>query len=362
MGSLLGFGSINFVLGVDFEDPENASADPIEAAVRAMHENVAGQIRNESQVWRRATDALVADSDKDISMVGVYLQDALSASMETLGPGGSEVDLERDRELITQAAQVYRREADETRSGFAIRTVPVIEKLQKKVQADMQKSMSVHPRIKHVRMDQHAQARDLSTDALDLEFENAYQVGAYDRDGHPGNWMVDDLHQILYRTDVSQFRVVAPDVVAAQRDALRVLIKPILLASDRQKLVSLTGKIFDCGTVPEATVALHFRRLLQAYGTPYANPIKNLYFYRRKLTEALQKATGNAALALKFQSETVSYIQTIARNRIHEESAGRWRLYRGLGRSVGDGPIQSALQFAGHGIKACAKAIAGQAE
>jgi hypothetical protein len=346
-GGLLGYGSVNFVLGLDFDD----QGQVVEAAFRGQHENVVGQIRNEAQVWTRAIPLLEANGDSDIRLVGNYLRDALDAAMETLKEGGSEVDLASDRDQIRQATPLYRRAPEQTRSGYAIEVVPVLENIQMRVLPAMSSQASIHPRIQVQSIPAHEQALPLAQDALGVEMTAAYEYGIFDLDGHPGNWLVEDRTRTLWRTDVSQLRS-ATELTADQRSISRVLLKPFLNSADRRTLVALASSIFRHSGVEIEKLRSEFMKLLQAHGTPESNPIANLYFYRRKLQQTL----GGE---IRFTREMVWYIQTVARNRTHIDTIGRWRFYRALNDAAGGSRVSSAVGFALHGVKNCATHLLG---
>jgi hypothetical protein len=334
IGELLGFGSVNFVQSVDFKNPHGK----VEGAVRGMHENVVGQIRNEAEVWDKAISSLEKNADAEIRATGHYLRDALSASMETLKAGGSEVNLTKDRELIAKASPVYQRSKNRTRSGYEIKVIPVLSEFQNKIQPEMQDSTSVHPRVDHVRVDQHEQTQALSRDAMNTELISAYHLGKFDVDGHPGNWLVDKVRNVLWRTDVSQFREVPESKV--HQKALQILLKPYLSEYDRRKLVELTSYLFQFENVSPQKVQATFRSLLDSYGLPESNPVRNLYFYRGKLNEEL-----GVESKLRFKPETVWYIQTLARNNIHAEKTGTWTQYYELNKAAGNSTVPTVMNF-----------------
>ena len=351
-GGLLGYGSVNWVVAVDFK----VGAARIPAAVRALHDNVAGQIRNEAEVWQRAIPTLEAHADAEVRMLGTFLRDALASGMETLGQGGSEVDLSIDRELIKKAEPVYQTDAEQTRSGYSIQVVPVLTALQARVAAAEQKSVSVHPRISVGSMRGHPRAAALAQDAVDTELHAAYERGKWDLDTHPGNWFVDDTNHILWRSDVSQFRTVEHSAdLERQRRLLHLLMKPTLTVHHRHELTVMSPYLFQTEGVAEAAVLNTFKDILETYGTPENNPVSNLYFYRRKLQETL-----NAPV--RFTQQTLWYVQTLARSRMHAEAmggrvAGNLRFFQALGRAGGHPPRRTALNFAVHAAKSCARAV-----
>ncbi len=346
---LLGSGSINYVVLADIRDPTTGVVRPV--AVRFMRDKVIGQIRNEETLWKKVTAELNAHSDPHVRAFSGHVQEALNSSMETLREGGSEVDLIKDRELSLIANQGYG-QAHARSSGYAIEALSFDNLLQMQVPAGEAKTSSILPFVDATEIHDVQDAKKLSQDILDAELRAIFEVGVFDPDGHPKNWLVDAKAKKLYRIDTSQLK----RVEATERENLKrvfaFLLQPSPGKADLRAMAPALESIFDTKV---NALALQ-NSVKQVVGSPgyrnKANPLERIFFLRDKVTEIL-KSQGLIKDDLIFSKQIRWVNMSLSKLNLYRERVGNLAFLQALANATKASKTRIALGYGKNLLKRC---------
>lgn len=296
---LLGSGSINYVV--------KAKMDGEEVGIRLLKQEAAGQIANEDEVWRKTIAAMIQTGDKEIMQWAGVLDEARAHSMRTLSVDGDEFNLELERENYGKAKAVYVSAVDPV-SGYAVTTIQPNFRLQGLVPEKYRKVVTVLPYIQSTplkRIEKNLRAK-LAQAIVAAELRAIFELGVFDPDGHPGNWLVDSRAKDLVRIDYAQMHSLEPAKRQLIRQVLKLMVQPNFSQRDIGLLASALPLIFT-GDLADADIAHHVSLILCEKEFPrYDQPQERLLYLR----EALELRTGRQ---IRFEQDLRIVMSAIGR-------------------------------------------------
>lgn len=307
---MVGSGSINYGVRVTTEQGADAVA-------RFRKPHVEGQIANENQRWERVIAKLSKSTNAEVRRLSSFLEEAREAAVSTLGKDGVELDLSHERRMYELAKKAYDTPADKA-TGFRIEAVRPIADLQSKVPEDQQKLVSFYEYIesenfKNLPQDQQ---QKLARQILGAELEAIFRKGAFDPDGHVGNWMVDVKSKRLVRIDYAQLRAISPREAAKIGEVVNLLFLPKPNASDVSRIAEGLGSVLEipAGYKPDQkTMRQLIATALVSEDAPSGmEPHLRLLHLRDALERQIEKRTGDV-VALKLKPNASAVMSSIGR-------------------------------------------------
>ena len=175
--------------------------------------------------------------------------------------------------------------------------------------------------------------QQLASQIVAAEMRAIFELGTFDPDGHPGNWLVDVDGRRLVRIDYAQIHQISAEKRELMRKILKLMVQPNFSTADVSTLAQLLPSIFEVGGhVQDWTV--HLNSVLRAPGFPsHRNPHERLIYLR----EALERRLG-AGMTVRFEADLRTVMSALGRiagfrDFMQDPSAFDRLLLTGLGTS-----------------------------
>jgi hypothetical protein len=345
---LAGSGSVNYVVIADVAVP---SKDARRVVLRIRRDSAEGQVANENDNWTRAIRNLNSSQSSEVRKLAAVLGEARSHAMETLKPGGAEMDLSIERRVYGDAVQAYGRERTND-NAFSIEVARPVEELQALVPEPFQKLVSIYEAVKHVPLNQIEDPQLRARAAFEIaqaELEALFMRGVFDPDGHPGNWLIDLENKRLVRIDYAQLRRPPLGELDTLKKTLRNLIAPRLDANARMTLANLIPAALNIQK--NAQIENLIQKFLADPMLPdFSHPQERLFFVRERLERELARTTGKE-LTISFNDSMRSALSSLAKVQIYAEEMGQNTHRDLLLRSLGLNPSGYKAGVAGHMLR-----------
>lgn len=307
---MVGSGSINY--GVRVTTDEGAD---VVARFRKPH--VEGQIANENSRWERVIQRLAKSDNQEVRRLSSFLEEARVAAISTLGQGGVELDLSHERRMYEMAKKAYGAPAD-AKTGFRVEVVKPIESLQARVPEESQKLVSFYEYIGSTDFKglPKEQQQQLARQILGSELDAIFKRGAFDPDGHIGNWMIDVKNKRLVRIDYAQLRALSPKEAAKIGEIVNLLFLPRPNASDISRLASGIESVIEIPPglrLSKTEMEKLISEALAASDAPSGmEPHLRLLHLRDAVERRIETKSGKV-LALKLKSDASAVLSSIGR-------------------------------------------------
>ncbi len=314
---LAGSGSINYVVTCVLRNPETGANERV--VVRFLRENAEGQIANENAVWEKTIAKLTSGEDPEERRLGRILSETRRHTMETLGPGGAELDLESERALYPLASEAYASPA-EARSGYAIEVGEPLPAFQKLVPAALAKKVSIYRHVPSVPLDAlpAAERPKVAARIAAAEFRALLRLGTFDGDGHPGNWLIDPARKVLTRIDYAQARRLTAEELSSLRETLRAMLRPRLDAGAARVVARRFKDMFEAEGRPDDLEAVVREALARPDFPEFLAPHERLFFLREAV-ERHYHARGRPDVLIRLKPVLRAALASLGRTQIYRE-------------------------------------------
>jgi hypothetical protein len=238
VGENVGSGKLNFAVHAETEDES--------VVMRFLRSTAQGQVLNENNNWKATTEKLMKRENPDSRKLGLLLEEAREAAMETLGKNGIEFDLSLERAAYPAAAKAYDAPAD-PKTGYSIEALKVNQKIQDLIPEDQQKIVSAYERIENTKLRALTpeEQKLLSPQIVSAELKAMFGKGSFDPDGHPGNWLIDTKNKRLVRIDYAQLRSVPKAEMKNIKSVMNSFLLPKLGGGDLKVIHKNIETMFD---------------------------------------------------------------------------------------------------------------------
>lgn len=201
--NLVGSGSINYVVRVDFKTPVDGEKS---AVIRIRRPKIEGQVHNENELWTKVAEKIRPDDPE----VAEIIEEARGHTFETLKEGGTELDLSIEVKNKPVAEQAYARKITSGAAhGFEISVGHPLKGFEKLLLPNQQAQTAVYRYVDATPLDEITDPilrAALAEQIVESELRAIFEKGVFDPDGHPGNWLVDLKNKRLVRIDYAQLR------------------------------------------------------------------------------------------------------------------------------------------------------------
>jgi predicted unusual protein kinase regulating ubiquinone biosynthesis (AarF/ABC1/UbiB family) len=201
--NLVGSGSINYVVRIDFKKPLDGEKS---AVVRIRRPKVEGQVFNENELWAEVAKRIRSEDPE----VAEIIEEARGHTYETLREGGTELDLSIEVRNESIAQQSYgRRITSGPARGFEVSVGHPLEGFQKLLLPNQESETAIYRFVDATPLDEIKDPTlraALASEIVNSELATIFEKGVFDPDGHPGNWLVDLKNKRLVRIDYAQLR------------------------------------------------------------------------------------------------------------------------------------------------------------
>ena len=315
---LIGAASINWAVLADYRNPETGEVTPV--ILRSLRKAVEGQITNEDGVWQKSLLKLSTHPDLGVRRLARVLEEARGHTMVALSPGGSELDHRAEWAHYEKTKAAYQMPAD-AETGFRVDVLNPEHGLLGLIDPRFQYSSSILPFVDNIRLKDVADPKlraALAGQIFRSELRALLDKGAFDPDGHPGNWLVDVKNRRLVRIDYAQFREYSGTDAARVKNLLRLLLLPRLGARESEELADLLPKVLTIeGYAPNLKVQV--AKIVGASEFPaFHSPAERLYHLRERL-EAQFHAEGQTDVHLGFSDVLRSQLGSLSRIAVYRE-------------------------------------------
>lgn len=320
IGEVVGSGSINFVVRVDFM----VNGKIQEAVVRIRRPFLEGLNENENEIWAKVHQQLLVRSEgmdinsnqrAELLSAANIINESRSQSYETLKQGGPELDLSIER-TVESLAKVYNYSINDGElKGWRVRPIEHLPNLQRLVSPEMQTMISVYPRVNSTPLKEIGDLKlrkELAKQILRAELRAVFEVGTFDQDGHQGNWLIDLAKKEIIRIDYSQITTITK---TQRTDFSRFLFeimneKPNFNDSSHRKLLL---RLFD---FPEG-ISLNEKDLANLsfnISSGKQTPLKPIFEIRSLLTKYVSEKY-HREIELQYRPEIRSSLASISKLR-----------------------------------------------
>lgn len=307
---MVGSGSINYGVRVTTDVG-------LDAVARFRKPHVEGQIANENARWERVIRRLEQSGNTDVRRLSSFLEEARVAAVSTLGTDGVELDLSHERRMYETARKAYESPAA-TKTGFRIEVVKPIESLQTKVPAESQKLVSFYEFIESAdfkNLPKHQQ-QQMARQILGAELDAIFKRGAFDPDGHVGNWMVDVKNNRLVRIDYAQIRSLSPKEAAKIGEVVNTLFLPKPNSADIARLASGIEAVIDIPSRDRLSNAELRKLIADSLAAPDSpsgmEPHLRVLHLRDAIERRIGEKTGKVT-ALRLKTDASAVMSSIGR-------------------------------------------------
>lgn len=321
---LRGSGSLNFVVIADIE----LDGKIYTVAIRMQRKNIKGQVIIEDQNWERAISKMAQDPDPVIVSNANVLNEIRQSIMFTLSDNGTEFDLSKERSLYNEAASTYLREIPGL-DGWTSSPVKPLDKadlnIQQLVPHNLSKMVSIYEFVDGVPIDQvedkHVR-QQLAAHVISLELNAFLNLGYYDKDSHPGNWLVvQGKNQVLKRLDYAQLKKnTNQEDVKAFQVAFGTLLRAKVETEELKALEPHFKRIFKT-SLSQRDILRHFQVAVNNKDFPEYTTPHLRFFYLRKY---LEQASGEL---VRLQETTTEGLALIARLSLFKDHVGRYKFF-----------------------------------
>jgi predicted unusual protein kinase regulating ubiquinone biosynthesis (AarF/ABC1/UbiB family) len=201
--NLVGSGSINYVVRIDFKKPLDGEKS---AVVRIRRPKIEGQVFNENELWATVAKRIRSE-DPEVAEV---IEEARGHTYETLKEGGTELDLSIEVRNERIAQQTYGRKiSNGPARGFEVSVGHPLEGFQKLLLPNQESETAIYRFVDATPLDEikdPSLRAALAAEIVNSELTAVFEKGVFDPDGHPGNWLVDLKNKRLVRIDYAQLR------------------------------------------------------------------------------------------------------------------------------------------------------------
>ena len=327
---LLGAGSINYVVLADLHlTPEHLAKLKLppgvevkqgtkRLAIRIRRDNVEGLVANENKTWASSIEELRKDPSIESQEYAALIDEVRQGVHQTLQPGGSELDPSIERRLMPLAQKAYERHDEKT--GYTIEVSRIDETFQKLIGSNsadreaLQKKFSVYEAVEHSPLKSLADLNlqsDLAELIVKTESDALFAKGAFDPDGHPGNWLIDPANKRLVRIDLAQFRSDGPKAMQPLRHALAVLGMQKLGKFAAWVLGRNFDRLFNIeGNPPELKKWIR-EALVDPQVLNAADPVRRLLAIKRTVEAKIRSKSGNPSLRMPLSDATRAGVNSL---------------------------------------------------
>lgn len=295
---LVGSGSINYAVLVDFEDAKTGKLR--QAVVRFQRENVFGKVANENKNWEGAIGILSQDDDKAVRQLALTLDEARLGAMDTLREGGTQLDLGFERTAHERAHQSY--SSDMSReTGLRVEVGKPLDDLQGQIPEDLQSKVSLYEYVPNQSFEdlQPDEQRKIAKQIMEGELRALFRNGEFDPDGHRGNWLIDKDGNRLVRIDYAEFQNISKKDRDSVKKALSLMFLPTPNARDINKFSTLVSSLYE---VPSVKMDM-IKTLTQIFNNREfpapEEPHMRLLFIRQHLEMAVREIKPDARVRLR---------------------------------------------------------------
>jgi len=201
--NLVGSGSINYVVRIDFKKPLDGEKS---AVVRIRRPKVEGQVFNENELWAEVAKRIRSEDPE----VAEIIEEARGHTYETLKEGGAELDLSIEVRNESIAQKSYSRTITRGPArGFEVSVGHPLAGFQKLLLPNQESETAVYRFVDATPLDEIKDPTlraALAAEIVNSELATVFEKGVFDPDGHPGNWLVDLKNKQLVRIDYAQLR------------------------------------------------------------------------------------------------------------------------------------------------------------
>jgi hypothetical protein len=339
VSELAGSGSLNYGVAADFDSGS--------AIVRFQREGSEGRAANENRNWQKAIEKLEKSKNPDVRKLAGTLEEARLAAMETLGPGGVELDLSIERGYYPQAKKVYDTDVDET--GFRTRAVRPLEVEQAKVAPNMQKKTSVYERIDKDSFSKLPAEKKaaIASKIVKTELKAMFDHGIFDPDGHIGNWLIDKNTNELVRIDYAQLRTVPKAEMQKIKTVLNTLFVPNLSDGDFATIAKNLDGVFE---FPQSTkpTAYQLQKFLKEIAAEkdfpnFYEPHQRILAIRNALETKIETFSGEP-VRIALRSNARAAISSLGRLLYYRDFIPETRFATLLAKNMGTPILRIAAQ------------------
>lgn len=313
----VGSGSINFGVRADVDEAFAGALDGnTQIVARFQKENIAGQIQNENAHWLRVAEKMQRSASIESRRMGVFINEARTSAMETLKEGGVELDLGYERRMYDVAKQAYERPVN-PETGLRSKVLKPREDLQKLIPPDQQHLVSIYDYVESedfLKLPKEKQIA-ISKQIMGLELD-AIKNGAFDPDGHVGNWLVDLKSGELVRIDYAQMRVVPKKTIGKINSVLKALFIPKPNSGDVATLSRNMYEVLDFPGEAQFTEKRLKELISKIVAEPdfpsNMEPHQRLLLIRNRLEQHLLDSTGKIVV-IPFQKDASAVMASMGR-------------------------------------------------
>jgi hypothetical protein len=317
---LAGSGSVNYVVIADIVTHDGKSRRVV---LRIRRDGAEGQVSNENEIWIKALASLGASPTTEVRRLASVLEEARSHAMQTLQPGGAEMDLSIERRAYAEAKEAYAR-GQTGGNIFSIDVAQPVDDLQRLVPEPYQKLISIYEAVDHVSLSEIQDEKLRARAAFEIgqaELEALFERGVFCPDGHPGNWLIDLKNMRLVRIDYAQLRRPPPEELDALKHILGEMISPKLDTQARQKLAKQIPRIVNIPVTDPRVDSLIDKSLTDPSLPDFKHPHERLFFVRDYIERELMAEHG--VVTVSFKDSARSAVSSISKTQIYAEQMGQ---------------------------------------
>jgi hypothetical protein len=345
---LAGVGSVNKVQILKVRGP--SSGKVLQVTLKYQDAGVGGQALNEDRNWSHALSELKQNqqvmSDTKMRRLVRAVEEVKETAIESLRPGGEELDLSFERNRSQLAEKAYRTERSTT-TGYLTRSAQPVDEIQALIQPEFQTTAAVYEYIDQTPL---TQIKDKTLrEGLALQMARNERIailsGTFDSDGHIANRLITTADREIVRIDYAKIHTYPADEVAT----FKKLVSNLLLPKPGQAQTESVGQAIESAfrynqkVSPRHLQEATFSALQQA-DFPTNLEVDERIFYLREYVENELVRLGYPKIEVSLSRTTRNSLVNLAKTmQLREHAPGRQFLIE-LAEDFGLHPHQLATQ------------------
>ena len=366
---LAGSGSINYGVVVDLKDPKDPTGKKFRRVlVRVVKEGVEGRAKNENEALEATTTKLMADEDPSVRRLGKLIEEMRRHSYQTIGPNGAELNLAVERNVHAdlmadkRAGKTIPYESYKDKSGYSIELVKPLPEFHDQIERFAEgtgERASIYDFVDNVGLQDlpsDKERQKVSKRIVQSELDALFKFGAFDPDGHPGNWLIDQKQGRLVRIDYGQFRKISPDRLKPLRETFATLLLPRPTTGAKKALYDNLRLFFE---IPDQTTRISDELWKSAVDGALSSPDlpsfraphERLLFLQGELEKRLAVELNQPDLSIQMSPELTAAVSSLGRINYYDEHLPTSEFGKMFVQSVGADPVKIAFQNSTQGVR-----------
>jgi hypothetical protein len=366
---LAGSGSINYGVVVDLKDPRDPAGKKFRRVlVRVVKEGIEGRAKNENEALVATTTKLMTDEDPSVRRLGKLIEEMRRHSYQTIGPDGAELNLAVERNIHAdlmadkRAGKAIPYESRKDKGGYSIELVKPLPEFHDQIERFNESTgeqVSIYDFIDNVGLQDlpsDKERQKVSKRIVQSELDALFKFGAFDPDGHPGNWLIDQKQGRLVRIDYGQFRKISPERLKPLRETFATLLLPRPTAGAKKTLYDNLRLFFEIpGQTTRVSDELWKNAVDDILSSPdlpsFRAPHERLLFLQGELEKKLALELNQPDLSVQMSPELTAAVSSLGRINYYDEHLPASEFGKMFVQSVGANPVKIALQNFTQGVR-----------